>query len=447
MGLTELFLHYFPLYNKFRAVTMILVMAELSMPLLAFVALNQFLQKVKDEKALKQLQLSLYIVGGLLLFFILFAGSLFSFSGKNDEAMGLPDWLLPAIQADRLSMFRTDAIRSLIFILLTFGLLWAYAKGKLKMAYVLVLIPLLILVDMWPVDKRYINDDDFVRKSQADNPYQPTKADLAILKDTDPSYRVYNFKESFDGSARTSYFHKNIGGYHGAKMRRYQELVDHFLVKERADMAGALSGGGGDPEEALQKASVFNMMNTRYYIINPNGDPLRNPYALGNAWFVKGYRIVGNADEEIGAMENFDPANEAIIDRRFENELKGFTPGNSEESAIALTAYNPDKMEYEYSTKTDGLAVFSEVYYPEGWKAYVDGKETPHFRANYLLRAMVLPAGDHRLEFRFEPKSYYTGQKVSLAASLIVILLTLGLAFYYIFPETAARWQGKIKKY
>ena len=175
MPLTDLFLEYFPLYNKFRAVTMILVMAELTMPLLAFIALDQFLRRDHDKNALKQLKISLYIVGGLLLFFILFAGSLFSFSGKNDAGMGLPDWLMPAIQADRLKLFRTDAIRSLIFILLTFGLLWAYAKGKLKLTYILIIVPLLVLADMWPVNKRYINDDDFVRKSQADNPYQANK--------------------------------------------------------------------------------------------------------------------------------------------------------------------------------------------------------------------------------------------------------------------------------
>ena len=445
MWFTNLFLDYFPMYNKFRAVTMILVMAELAMPLLAFLALDQFLKNPKEGNAMKKLQLSLYIVGGILLFFIVLGGSLFSFSGPNDQAMGLPDWLLPAIQADRLSMFRTDAIRSLVFVLLAFGTLWAFSKGKLKAAYILLIIPALVLIDMWPVNKRFINDENFVRKTQADNPYQATKADLAILKDTDPDYRVYNFKEAFDGSARTSYFHKNIGGYHGAKLRRYQELVDHCLFGERAAIADALSKGNS-PGEALRNASAFNMLNTRYFI-NPNGDPLRNPYALGNAWFVEKYRIVSNADEEIAAVQDFDPSTEAIIDKRFEKYLSGFTPQSVAGSKISLTSYHPDKMEYAYSVQNDGLAVFSEVYYPEGWKAYVDGRETPHFRVNYLLRGMVLPAGDHNLEFRFRPKSFYMGQNVSLAASLIVILLTLGVVFYYLFPGTAARWQAKVKKY
>jgi hypothetical protein len=441
MPLTNLFLDHFPMYNKFRAVTMILVMAELAMPLLAFIALDQFLKLPDKKNAMRQLKISLYIVGGVLLFFILFAGSLFSFSGRNDIAMGLPDWLLPAIEADRLKLFRTDAIRSLIFILLTFGLLWAYAKGKLKLAYVLMIIPLLVLADMWPVNKRYINDDDFVRKNQVDNPYQATKADLAILKDTDPSYRVYNFGESFDGSARTSYFHKNIGGYHGAKMRRYQEVVDHCLIQERAMIADAFSNNSISPEEALKQSSVFNMLNTRYFIVNANAEPLKNPYALGNSWFVKSYKIVENADAEIAALLDFRPDSVAIIDKRFEASLSGFAPTGRGESVISLISYAPDRLKYKYTANSEQLAVFSEIYYPEGWNAYVDGKLTPHFRADYILRAMIVPAGDHQLEFRFEPRSYYTGQNISLIASILIILLMIGyLAYPFITRE-----KGKIK--
>jgi hypothetical protein len=426
MPLTDFFLNYFPLYNKFRAVTMTLVMAELTLPLLAFIALDNFIKQSDHKNAIKQLKISLYIVGGILLFFILFAGSLFSFSGPHDADMGLPDWILPAIQADRLSLFRTDAIRSLIFILLTFSLLWAYAKGKLKLVYVLILVPIFVLADMWPVDKRYINDDDFVRKAQVDNPYQATKADLAILKDTDPDYRVYNFNEAFDASARTSYFHKNIGGYHGAKMRRFQELVDNSLIRERANLVSAFNSKTSDPEDALRHSSAFNMLNTRYFIVNPNAEPLKNPYALGNAWFVKDYKIVANADAEIAAIQDFRPDSIAIIDKRFESYLGGFAPSRSGRSIISLESYSPNHLVYNYSASSDELAVFSEMYYSPGWNAYVDGKKTPHFRADFVLRAMIVPAGDHKLEFRFEPKSYYVGQKVSLASSLMLILLLLG---------------------
>lgn len=431
MPLTNFFLDYFPLYNKFRSVTMILVMAELTMPLMAFIALDQFFKRTDSQKALQQLKISLYIVGGILLFFILFAGSLFSYSGKNDIAMGMPDWLLPALQADRLKLFRTDSIRSLIFILLTFGLLWAYAKGKLKLSYCLVLVPLLVLADMWAVNKRFVNDDSFVRPTQVDTPYQPSKADLAILKDTDPDYRVYDFNEAFDASARTSYFHKNIGGYHGAKMRRYQELIDHSLFKERQQIAAALDNKNNvDLLTSLRQASAFNMLNTRYFIINANAEPLRNPYALGNAWFVKDYRLVDNADEEIAAINDFKPDSLAIVDKRFAKYLDGyksFDPGNA---VIRFNSFIPNQLTYSYTAKTDELAVFSEVYYMPGWKAYIDGKKMPFFRVDYVLRAMIVPAGDHKIEFKFEPASFYIGEKVSLAASLILILLFLGALVY-----------------
>jgi len=447
MPLTDFFLEYFPLYNKFRAVTMILVMAELTMPLLAFIALDKFISQSGDKTALKQLQLSLYIVGGILLFFIAAGGALFSFSGPNDSAMGLPDWLMPALHADRLSLFRTDAIRSLVFVALTFGALYAYSFKKLKLSWLLVIIPALVLIDMWPVNKRFINNDDFVRKSQVETPYQPNKADLEILKDKDLSYRVYNFGEAFDGSARTSYFHKNIGGYHGAKMRRYQEVVDHMLINERQKLVSALSGEGVSLDQALSEATAFNMFNTRYFIVNPNGDPLKNPHALGNAWFVEGYWAVENADEEMAAMQEVDPSMEAVIDRRFIPDLGGFTTPASIDGSIQLKSYNPNRMVYSFSSKSDQLAVFSEMYYQPGWNAYIDGKTAKHVRANFVLRAMVIPAGDHEVEFRFEPKSFYTGQTVSLAASLLTILLTLGILILALFPDLKIQWLEKIRKY
>jgi hypothetical protein len=328
-------------------------------------------------------------------------------------------------------MLRMDAIRSLVFMLLTFGLLWAYAKGKLKLTYVLVIVPLLVLADMWPVNKRYVNDDDFVKKSKVDTPYQATRADLAILKDTDPDYRVYNFSESFDASARTSYFHKNIGGYHGAKMRRYQELIDNCLFKERQQLADAFSGENTNPEVALQKASAFNMLNTRYFIVNANAEPLQNPFALGNAWFVKDYRVVDNADEEIAAINDFNPGDLAIVDKRFESYLKDYKEFNNSGALIKLDSYVPNHLVYSSSANSDELAVFSEIYYEKGWNAYIDGKKMPYFRADYVLRAMVVPAGDHKIEFKFEPKSYYAGQTISLISSLLLILLVIGSIAYY----------------
>lgn len=429
MPLTDFFLEYVPLYNKFRAVSMTLVIAEVSMPLLALVALDKLIREDKKELAIKYLLYSLYILGGILLIFILFGGSMFSFSSPNDSAQGLPDWLIATIQSDRKTLFRNDSLRSLAFIVLTFGALWAFLKNKLKLSYLLILLPLLVLVDMWPVDKRYLNDDDFIKKTKVENPYQATTADLSILKDKDLSYRVYNMNESFDASARTSYFHKNIGGYHGAKLRRYQEIIDHCLINERQMIVDAVNKDYAALDLALSKASAFNMLNTRYYIVNPNSDPLRNPYACGNAWFVKEYKIVDNADQEIGAIDGLDPHTTAVIDKRFENMLSGFRAPAGSGSIITLTSYAPNHLQYDYSASQDEMAVFSEVYYDKGWNAYLDGKKTPHFRADFILRAMILPAGQHKLEFRFEPVSYYAGGNISLASSLILLLL---IAAYFV---------------
>ncbi|MFO7646119.1 MAG: hypothetical protein R6W95_17180, partial [Desulfosarcina sp.] len=398
MPLTEFFLDYVPLYNKFRAVSMILVIAGLSIPLLAFIALDKALKDERRELIFRYLKLSLYITGGLLLFFILLAGSLFTFTSPGDARMELPDWLMSALRDDRLRMFRTDAFRSLVFILLTFGLLWAFFKNKLKLTWVLVILPALILIDMWPVNKRYLNEADFMRKTQVDNPYQPTQADLAILRDKDLHYRVYHLGEAFDQSARTSFFHKNIGGYHGAKMRRYQELIDYPLSMERGLLAEALSNQILPLEEAMRSATAFNMLNTRYFIVNPQTDPLRNPFALGNAWFVEDYILVENADEELAALDEIDAATTAVIDKRFESFLEGFSFPEFSGSTIELVSYAPNRLQYKYSADQDEMAVFSEVYYDKGWNAYINGEKAPHFRANFVLRAMILPAGEHSLE-------------------------------------------------
>lgn len=426
MPLTDFFLEYVPLYNKFRAVSMTLVIAELSIPLLAFVALDQLIREEKKELAIKYLLWTLYLLGGILLIFILFSGSLFSFSSPKDSMQGLPDWLIATIQADRKSLFISDSIRSLAFIALTFGVLWFYLKGKLKLNYLLVILPLFVLADMWPVNKRYLNNDDFLKKGKVENPYQATTADLDILKDKDLSYRVYNMNEAFDASARTSYFHKNIGGYHGAKMRRYQEIIDNRLVEERLMIVESVNDSKMLLSEALSKATGFNMLNTRYFIVNPNSEALKNPYACGNAWFVSDYKLVNNADEEIGSLEGLDPAKSAVIDKRFESQLAGFTMPSESKSKIELVSYAPNHLVYEYDALQDELAVFSEIYYDKGWNAYLDGRKAPYLRADFILRAMVVPAGQHKIEFKFEPVSYYAGENISLASSLLLILLIAG---------------------
>lgn len=426
MPLTNFFLDYVPLYNKFRAVSMTLVIAEFSIPLLAILAMDQLIRDAIKTDAFKFIKISFYITGGISLLIAIFAGTMFSYTGPQDATMGLPDWFLQALREDRMTMLRTDALRSLAFIMLTFVMLWLYIKGKLKLNYMLIILPVLILVDMWPVDKRFLNNDNFERKTQVENPYQASKADLAILKDPDPYYRVFDLNDAFDQAARTSYFHKNIGGYHGAKLRRYQELIDGPLAAERNLIAKSIIERTISTDEAIKQANAFNMLNTKYFIVNQNMDPIRNQFALGNVWFVKGYRLADNADQELAAIDEIKPDSIAVLDKRFESALSGFTGSMAPGGKISLVSYAPNKLVYQSSSGKDEMAVFSEIYYDKGWNAYIDGRKAPYFRADFVLRAMIIPAGDHKIEFRFEPRSYYTGQMISLVSSLILILLMLG---------------------
>jgi hypothetical protein len=434
MWLTDLFLDYFPLYNKFRTVSMILVMLELTVPLMAILGMQKILEKEIDKKSLIRYgKYTLFITGGLLLFFIIFGGSIFSFSSPDDAAVGLPDWLMRALREDRQSLLRSDSIRSLVFVLLTSGLLWGYITGKLKKQYVLIFLPLLFIADMWPVNKRYLNNDDFERKSRVANPYAATVADQFILQDNTTLYfRVFNMTEALDKSARTSYFHKNIGGYHGAKLRRYQEMIDFPLIAERSKLVNAFSNQ--PTEESINRTfaelPALKMLNTKYVIYNNESEPLINPHALGNAWFVNEVIIVDNADEEIEAISTIAPDSIAVTDKRFDQYLSTHPYNKNPKGNITLMDYKPYQLTYQYNINSNQFAVFSEIFYEKGWNAYVDGRKLPHIRVNYILRGMVLPAGNHELIFRFEPKSYYVGQNVSLISSLLIIILILG--YFYI---------------
>jgi len=412
MGLTELFLDYFPGYNKFRAVSMILVIAEFTIPLLGFVALNKFIKSDKSEKEKKKpLQLAFYIVGGLTLLFALVPSMFFDFVGGQDASLEKNGWPIDALQSDRAGLLSADAWRSFIFIALTFATLWMYLKNKLQSKYVILIVGVLILADMWTVNKRYLNDDHFVRKSKVETPYQPTQADNQILNDKDPNFRVYNQSVSTFNDASTSYFHKSIGGYHGAKLKRYQELIENHISK--GNMA------------------VLNMLNTKYFI-NPKGQAQQNPGAMGNAWFVNSVNIVPNADAEIDALNNLDVRNKAVVDSRFKDLV--IQNSSNENSSISLTDYEPNYLKYTSTSTSDGIVIFSEIYYEKGWNAYVDGELKPHFRANYVLRGMQVPTGNHIIEFKFEPKTYQIGESVSLASSIILLLL-LGFVSFKEFKD------------
>ena len=421
MFLTEWFLDYFPGYNKFRAVSMILIVAEFTLPLLGFLGLNKFMNSnvntILKENALKY---SFYITAGLCLFFALMPSLFFDFTAIQDINLKKSGWPVEALQADRAILLSSDAWRSLIFVSLAFLVLWMFLKNKLQSKYTMLIIGTLIIVDMWTINKRYLNETHFIRKSKAVNPYVPTNADRLILQDKDLNFRVYNQSVSTFNDASTSYFHKSIGGYHGAKLKRYQELIEQHI-----------SNGN---------MKVLNMLNTRYFITQ-NGQVQRNPDALGNAWFVDNINIVQDADSEILALNNFDPSNTAIVDKRFLSQLYNTKSDNTDlvinnlnykdnaNSKISLLEYQPNYLKYSINAEEDGVVIFSEIFYDKGWNAYVDDALHSYFRANYVLRGMSISKGEHTIEFRFEPKTYTTGENISLASSIILLLFLAFTSF------------------
>ncbi|HNW73636.1 MAG: YfhO family protein [Bacteroidales bacterium] len=434
MPVTDFFLTFLPGYNKFRAVTMILVIAEFAIPLLGILAVRELTAKDRDVKVLnKGFMIALIISGGICLILALLPGAFFNFTGPKDamyqQQYQFPEWLMQSIRDERLRLLRLDAIRSLVFILLAGGLMWTILFNKIKKEYAYLILGVLILADMFPVNKRYFNNDGFTSKSRVENPYSPSDADNIILKDPALDFRVLNLTLDPYNDASTSYFHKSIGGYHGAKLRRYQELIDHGIDQDIQTFIKSMS---------TLNTPVLNMLNTRYLII-PGQDKRPAAYpntnALGNAWFAKNYQLVDNADAEIAAMKDFKPDSVVIVNKSFADQLKGFQPACDSSDVINLINYEPNKLMYEYTSRNKALAVFSEIYYPKGWNAFVDGQPAPHFRANYVLRAMILPEGNHKIEFRFEPVVYSMGETISLVSSLIVIALVL-IAIFFEFWKT-----------
>ncbi|MFT4595513.1 MAG: hypothetical protein ACI85G_001445, partial [Psychroserpens sp.] len=406
---SDLFFNYFPGYNKFRAVSMTLVIAQLVLPILAVLGLRAFLETEDKQSLKKPLAISVGVVGGICLLFWLVPGVFLDFLSDSDIALiGTNfEWLADALAVDRGAHVSSDALRSLVFVLLAAVLLFVGQMGKIKPGIIALLISGLVLVDLWQVDQRYLNDDDYVRKGKSKNAIMPTAADKEILNDTDPNFRVINLTVSTFNDSKTSYFHKSIGGYHGAKLKRYQELVDSCISKTNL--------------------AVLNMLNTKYFITpGSDGRPSvrANPLASGNAWFVEDVAIVENADEELAwlSKDEFNPEKIAIIDKRFENELNGFAPSKDSLANIYFMEYQPNYLKYETESSLDQLAVFSEIYFSNGWNAYVDGELKPHWRANYVLRSMIVPAGEHTVEFKFEPKIYRTSESMSLAGSILLIL-------------------------
>ena len=431
MFLSNFLIEYLPLYNKFRAPDMILVIAELSIALLAVLTLNKIYKgELQKNDFYFGLKWSFIIVGGITLLFSVFPGLFDDFSAHTDFSRSsgkpiYPDWLQDGIARDRSSLKRADAFRSFIFVSLGALVLLGFVKNKLKQNSYILLIGALIVADLWLVDRRYLNSDSFVSAKQEDAYYQPNVADLEILKDTSIGYKVLPLNNPFNNT-HYSYYHNNLMGYHAAKLRRPHELMNFYLVSEM-EALGKYFNHQDEPFRMPRGFNMMNMLNARYIITHENRPPVRNPFSLGYAWFVEDIKIVENADEEFQELKTLSPETAALVDKRFEYLIpnRKFVKSGGE---ITLNEYQPNYLNYSFTADEDKFTVFSEIYYDKGWNAYIDGEKVPHFRVNYVLRAMILPAGAHTIEFKFEPKSYYLGNKISLASSVLLILAVLSYA-------------------
>lgn len=442
MPLTDFFIDYVPLYNKFRAVSSILVIAEFTIPLLAIFALKRLLEEpeiLKQEK--KSLGISLLLTAGIALLLAVAPGSIGSGYVPAQEAQMLQNavnqQMIPANELSgilanlgemRAELVSSDALRSFIIIGIGCSLLWLYASGKLRSSLTIAGITILCLADMWGVNKRYLNDAQFVPHSIRTETFTKTNTDELILQDTSLDYRVLNFATSTFDDNNTSYWHKSVGGYHPAKLRRYQEMIEHHISPEMQAAYEAIATAGGEMDSVdANKFRILNMLNTKYFIF-PAGQqrqtvPILNPHAYGNAWFVNKVQYVNNANEEIDALDSIIPTETAVVDARFKDVLKGTTESYKDSlSSIRLTSYAPNRLTYETNNAQDGIAVFSEIYYPDGWHVTIDGQPAELARADYILRTMYVPAGQHTIEMRFDPTSLHVTEGIAYGALALLVI-------------------------
>ncbi len=459
MPVTDFFIDYVPMYNKFRAVSSILVIAEFTIPLLAILALKEVIghwmgnYKVDGQNSQFSILNSQFIIPFLLTaglsLLIWFTPETFTDFIPTQEAQmlqsvvdqgGIPANELAGIMANlsemRAAMVSADALRSLIIVLVGVVLLMLLLKGKLRKEFTIGGIALLCLFDMWQVNKRYLYDDQFVDKSIQTTTFAQTAADKFILEDTAPDYRVLNFAVSAFNENNTSYWHKNVGGYHAAKLRRYNELIEICLKTEMQDAYQAIAEAGGDMEQVdPAKFHALNMLNTKYFILpTKEGElPLENPYALGNAWFVKEVSYVANADEELDMTTSSNPHVTAVVDNQFKSTLNNASSFNvAEDASIELTAYEPNSLTYQTQNPSDGVAVFSEIYYPDGWQVTIDGQPVELARADYVLRTLYVPAGSHTIQMTFDPQSIHVTETIAYGALILLLLATLAALGIYI---------------
>lgn len=439
MGFTDFFIDYIPMYNKFRAVSSILVIAEFTIPLLAMLALKEVVStpKLLQERR-KDFLISFALTGGLALLFALVPKVFFSSYVSTMEMNALQSIpaeqlvpLLANLEEVRMSLFTSDAWRSFFIILIGAGLVWAYGMGKLKQITLIGALAVLCLVDMWDVNKRYLYDEQFVEKQQQTQSFQQTETDKLILQDEALDYRVLNLASNTFNENNTAYWHKSVGGYHAAKLRRYQEMIEEHISGEMQGLYKAVADAGGEME-LLNPADfpVLNMLNTRYFIFPLQGGqtvPLLNPFARGNAWFVNDVKYVNSANEEIEAIHELDPAHQAVVDKKFQEAIQPIASDST--ATIQLVAYEPNYLKYEVNSEKGGTVVFSEIYYP-GWQSTIDGQPVPHGRANYILRAMNVPAGKHTVEFTFDPASLHTTETIAFVALGLLVLLAVVAGYF-----------------
>jgi len=439
---TEIFFKYAPLYNKFRTVSMVLVILQITIPLLAFITVDRLLKEKFDQKKVKQaILISLGITAGLSLIVALMPSLAGTFVSSSDAQ--LPEPLRNSLIQDRMSLLSSDAFRAVAFIVLAAVALWFAITKKLRTTYFYLILGTLVIADLWTVDKRYLNDSHFVSEKDFTGQYNKRPVDEIILKDTDPDYRVLDLSVNTFNDAHVSYHHKTIGGYSPAKLQRYQDMIDYHIIPEIKMIGMDINGCTtiAEAESKLDNYQVLNMLNARYIIINGANPPLRNYAAMGNAWFADSLVWASGADKEIALVGSSDLRKSTIIDESFKNLLSGIETVKDSPAAemaeetdivdeIKLTSYSPNKLTYSYTASKERVAVFSEVYYPAGWSATIDKKPVEIFRANYILRGLRIPAGRHDIEFNYMPESIKKGAIYSSISSGILILFLIFAIFF-----------------
>ncbi|MDR2407602.1 MAG: hypothetical protein LBE13_05780 [Bacteroidales bacterium] len=421
----------FPFYNKFRTPSMSLVITTFTMVFFSFWGLKELLnKKINKEIKLKYLYISTGITAGICLVLAVIPNLFFEFiSGRE----AVHEQILSTLQIDREALCSADAWRSFLFIVVAAALLWLLIKEKIQATYVVIAISVLSFIDLWVIDKRYLNDNDFeVKKNAIASQYAVQPVDLAIKKDTTLGYRVLNLADNPFNDSRTSYHHHSIGGYHPAKIRRYQELIDSLMSNEINYFATNISTVTDDSSRKtlLNHLTTLNMLNAKYFIFDYSSAPFINTEVLGSAWFVDNVCMVNNANEELDSLKTINPAFTAVVNKEFSPMLSDWKPKSDTNSEIVLKEKIANKCVYTVSAKKDELAVFSEVYYPKYWKIDIDGKPANMFRANYTLRAMFIPQGEHTVTFQFEPTNWLMVRKITLIASIFIILLLLYTVYH-----------------